>query len=176
LFIGASSLENISKGADVSDLQNIEYSSADAFTKDVESTIEDFVNGKDTQTRIDNKNDAWIFFGKDSEKKKIILVLSEVKGLVFIYDKMVYVVGDDNFVSVSKSGLMVSCSDGKQIVVGKDGILGTDNFLDIGPIVTKSVAGALKGLRGLKSLKSMKHTMRGIPYAWDNVDDFDWVD
>ncbi len=175
LFIGVTSLENISKSADISDIQNQEHSNADDFTKAVESVIEDLVNGKDTQTKIDNKKDTWIFFGKDSEKTKILLVLSEKKGLVFIYGKMVHVVGDDNLVSVSKSGVVVSNSDGKQIIVGKAGIQGLDNFLDIGPIVTRSVAGALKGLKGLKSMKSMRHTMSGFP-SWDNVDDFDWKD
>ena len=175
LFIGATSLENISKGADISDLQNQGYSNTDAFTKEVESTIEDLVNGKDTKTRIDDKKDSWILFGKDSEKKKILLVLSEKKGLVFMYGKMVYVVGDDNFVSVSKSGVVVSNSDGKQIIVGMDGVAGLDNCLDIGPIITKSVSGAMRGLKGLKSMKSMKHTMSGFP-SWDNVDDFDWKD
>ncbi len=176
LFIGVTSLENISKSADISDLQNQEYSNTDAFINAVESTIEDFLNGKDSRTKIDSKKDAWIFFGKDSQKKKILLVLSDEKGLVFIYGKMVHVVGDDKLVSVSKSGVVVSNSDGKQIIVGKSGIVGVDNFLDIGPIVTRSVAGALKGLKGLKSMKSLKHSMRGLPYTWDNVDDFDWDD
>ncbi|MFW9794481.1 MAG: hypothetical protein ACFFEE_09270 [Candidatus Thorarchaeota archaeon] len=176
LFIGAASLENISKSADISDLQNQGYGAPDNFIKEVDSTIEDLVNGKDTETRIDSKKDSWIFFGRDSERKKILLVLSKEKGLVFIYGKMVYVVGDDNLVSVSKSGVVVSNSDGKHIVVSKDGIVGLDNCLDIGPIVSRSVAGAMKGLKGLKSMKSMKHSMRGFPYAWDNVDDFDWKD
>ncbi|MFX1483568.1 MAG: hypothetical protein ACFFCP_10295 [Promethearchaeota archaeon] len=176
LYIGSTSLENISKSADISDLQNQEYSNSDDFISEVESTIEDIVNGKDTETRIDTKKDTWIFFGRDSEKKKILLVLSDTKGLVFIYEKMVYVIGDDNLVSVSKSGVVVSDSDGKQIIVGKDGIQGLDNFLDIGPIVTRSVSSALKGLKGLKSLKSMNRSMGGFPYSWDNVDDFDWDD
>lgn len=175
LFIGPSSLENISKSVDITDLDNQEYSNTDAFTKAVESTIEDLVNGKDTQTRFDGKKENWIFFGKDSSEKKILLVLSEKKGLVFIYGKMVHVVGDDNLVSVSKSGVVVSNSDGKQLIVNKDGIVGLDSFVDIGPIVTRSVAGAMKGLKGLKSLKSMRHTMSGFP-PYDNVDDFDWKD
>lgn len=174
LYIGVTSLENISKNADISDLKGQEYNNTDDFITTVESTIEDFVNGKETQTKIDMKKDTWIFFGKDNTETKILLVLSDRKGLVFIYGKMVHVVGDDNFVSVSKSGVVVSNSDGKQIIVGKGGIIGLDNFLDIGPIVTKSVAEAMKGLKGLKSMKSMKRSMKGFPYAWDNVDDFDW--
>jgi len=172
LFIGPSSLENISKSADNSDLQNQEYSNADAFTKAVDSTIEDLVNNKDTKTRFDIKKETWIFFGKDSSEKKIILVLSEKKGLVFIYGKLVHVVGDDNLVSVSKSGVVVSNSDGKQLIVNKDGIIGLDSCVDIGPIVTRSVSGVMKGL---KSLKSMKYAMSSFP-AYESVDDFDWKD
>lgn len=172
LFIGPSSLENISKSADNSDLQNQEYSNADAFTKAVDSTIEDLVNNKDTKTRFDIKKETWIFFGKDSSEKKILLVLSEKKGLVFIYGKLVHVVGDDNLVSVSKSGVVVSNSDGKQLIVNKDGIIGLDSCVDIGPIVTRSVAGVMKGL---KSLKSMKYAMSSFP-AYESVDDFDWKD
>jgi hypothetical protein len=175
LFIGPSSLENISKSADNSDLQNQEYSNADAFTKAVDSTIENLVNNKDTKTRFDIKKETWIFFGKDSSEKKILLVLSEKKGLVFIYGKLVHVVGDDNLVSVSKSGVVVSNSDGKQLIVNKDGIIGLDSCVDIGPIVTRSIAGAMKGLKSLKSLKSIKYAMSGFP-AYESVDDFDWKD
>ncbi|MGY5863693.1 MAG: hypothetical protein RTV41_03765 [Candidatus Thorarchaeota archaeon] len=177
LFIGPTSLENVSKNADISDIQNQEYSNSDAFTSAVESTIEEMMRGKDSKTRIDNKKETWIFFGKDSSEKKVLLVLSEKKGLVFIYGKMVHVVGEDNLVSVSEAGVVVSNSDGKQLIVNREGIVGLDNYVDIGPIVTKSVAGAmrgLKGLKGLKSMKSMRHYGRGSPY--ESVDDFDWDD
>lgn len=174
LYIGPSSLENISKSADISDLQNQEFSNTDAFTKAVESTIEDIVNGKDSKTNFDRKKETWIFFGKDSSEKKVLLVLSEKKGLVFIYGKLVHVVGEDSLVSVSKSGVVVSNSDGKQLIVNKDGIAGLDSFVDIGPIVTRSVSGAMRGLKGLKSLKSMRTYSRGSPY--ESVDNFDWDD
>jgi hypothetical protein len=175
LFIGPSSLENISKSADNSDLQNQEYSNADAFTKAVEFTIEDIVNNNDTKTRFNRKKETWIFFGKDSSEKKVLLVLSEKKGLVFIYGKLVHVVGDDSLVSVSKSGVVVSNSDGKQLIVNKDGIVGLDSCVDIGPIVTQSVAGAMKGLKSLKSLKSIKYGMSAFP-AFSDLDSFDWDD
>ena len=176
LFIGPSSLENISKNAERSDTQNQGYQDGEAFTKAIETTILDHLNGENKKTKIDSKKDSKIFFGTDSNNKKLLLVLSEEKGLVFTYNKTVFVLGDDNLVSVSKSGVVVSNRDGKQVIVGKSGVVGLDNFLDIGPIVTRSVSSAMRGLKGLKSLKSMKHTMRGFPYAWDNVDDFDWED
>jgi hypothetical protein len=177
LFFGATSLENISKNADISDLQNQEFNSSDAFTKSIESTIEDLMDSKDTRTKFDSKKEAWIFFGKDTSEKKVLLVLSEKKGLVFIYGKLVHVVSEDNLVSVSEAGLVVSNPDGKQLIVNRDGVVGLDSYVDIGPIVTQSVAGAMRGLKGLKSLKSMKsmhHYRRGPPY--ESVDDFDWDD
>ena len=176
LFIGVTSLENISKNAESSDIQKQNFHDATAFTKAIEETIQEHLNGDNKKTKIDNKKDSKIFFGTDSNNKKVLLVLSDEKGLVFTYGKSVFVLGDDNLVSVSKSGVVVSNKDGRQIIVGKGGIVGMDNFLDIGPIITKSVGNAMKGLKGLKSLKSMKHSMRGFPYAWESVDDFDWED
>ena len=176
LFIGASSLENISKNAESSDTQAQGYHDAGGFVQAVETAINDHINGDNKKTKIDGKKDSKIFFGVDSNEKKLLIVISQEKGLVFTYGKSVFVLGDDNLVSVSKSGVVVSNKDGRQIIVGKGGIIGTDNFLDIGPLITKSVTSAMRGLKGLKSLKSMKHSMRGFPYAWDNVDDFDWED
>jgi len=176
LFIGATSLENISKNAERPDTQSQGYQSAESFTKAIEATIHELINGENKQTKIDSKKDSQIFFGTDSNEKKMLLVLSEDKGLVFTYGKSVFVIGDDNLVSVSKSGVVVSSKEGKQIIVGKGGIVGLDNFLDIGPIITQSVTSAMKGLKGLKSLKSMKQTMKGFPYAFDDVDSFDWED
>lgn len=172
LFIGTTSLENISRNADSSDTKKQGFRDSEAFTKEIESTIDEHLNGANKKTKIDTKKDSKIFFGTDSNKKKLLLVLSEEKGLVFTYGKSVFVLGDDSIVSVSKSGVVVSNKDGKQIIVGKGGVVGLDNYLDIGPIITKSVAGAMQGLRGLMSMKSMKHTMG----QWDNVDDFDWED
>ena len=174
LFIGPSSLENISKSAESSDLQNQGFKDIGALTEDIEVTIKEHWNGDDKKTTIDSKEESKILFGKDSEKTKVLLVLSEEKGLVFTHGKIVYVLGDDNMVSVSKSGVVITNSDGRQIIVGKGGIVGLDSFLDIGPIVTKSVAGAMRSLKGLKSMKPMVHSMGCSPY--ENVDDFDWTD
>jgi hypothetical protein len=176
LFIGATSLENISKNADISDLQKQEFNNSDSFTSAVKSTIEDMLNGKDSETRFDKKEDNWIFFGNDHSEKKVLLVMSEKKGLVFIYGKLVHVVGEDNLVSVSDSGVVISNSDGKQLIVNKDGVTGLDHYVDIAPIVTKSVAGAMRGLKGLKGLKSVKTWHPYTRGVYDSVDDFDWED
>lgn len=176
LFIGTTSLENISKNAEGSDTGAQGFHDAGGFVQAIETAIKDHLNGDNKKTKIDSKKDSKIFFGVDTNEKKLLIVVSEEKGLVFTYGKSVFVLSDDNLVSVSKSGVVVSSKEGRQVIVGKGGIIGTDNFLDIGPIVTKSVTSAMRGLKGLKSLKSMKHSMKGFPYAWDNVDDFDWED
>lgn len=174
LFIGPTSLDNISKSAESSDFQNQGFRDVGAFTENIEVTIKDHWNGEDKKTSIDSKEESKIFFGTDSEKTKVLLVLSEEKSLVFTHGKMVYVLGDDNMVSVSKSGVVITDSDGKQLIVSKGGINGLDSFVDIGPMITRSVAGAMKGLKGLKAMKPMMRTVSNYPY--ENVDDFDWKD
>lgn len=174
LYIGPSSLENISKSTESSDLQNQGFQDVGAFTDEIERTVKDQLHGDTTNTRIDNKDESRIFFGTDSETMKVLLVQGKDAGLVFTYDKIVYVIRDDNMVSVSKSGIVVTNREGKQIIVGKSGITGIDGFQDIGPLVSKSVAGAMRGLKGLKAMKPMMRTMSCSPY--ENVDDFDWKD
>ncbi|MGY5859085.1 MAG: hypothetical protein RTU63_06930, partial [Candidatus Thorarchaeota archaeon] len=163
-----------SKSAQTSDIQNTGFNDASAFTEAIESTMDDHFRGENNQTKIDNKKDSKIFFGTDSEKMKVLLVLSQDKGLVFTHGKMVYVVGDDNMVSVSKAGVVITNKDGKQLIVGKGGIGGLDDLVDIGPMVTRSVTSAMKGLKGLKAMKPMMRTVSSYPY--ENVDDFDWKD
>jgi hypothetical protein len=174
LYVGTSSLESISRSADVTDLQNRGFDDAKMFAEEVKSTIKARINGDHGKIRLDSKEQSELLFGLDSSETKLLLVLNRKNNLVFTYGKQVFVLNDDNVVSVNKSGVVISGEDGKQIVVGKDGIYGPDGPLDIGPIVTESVTEAMKGLKGLKSLKSMKKTMREFPYV--NVDDFDWDD
>jgi len=137
LFIGPSSLENISKKAESSDLQNQGFQDIGAFTEDIEVTIKDHWSGDDKKTSIDSKEELKIFFGTDSEKTKVLLVLSKAKDLVFTHGKVVYVIGDDNMVSVNKSGVVITNRDGKQLIVSKGGIRGLDSLDDIGPMVTR---------------------------------------
>ena len=144
------------------------------YKRQIEATMTEHIHGENKQTKIDNKDDSKIFFGTDTEKNKVLLVLSDRKGLVFTHGKLVYVIGDDNMVSVSKAGVVITNKDGKQLIVGKGGIRGLDSYVDIGPIVTRSVGSAMRGLKGLKAMKPMMRTASS--YAYDNVDDFDWKD
>ena len=89
LFIGASSLENISKRAENSDLQKTGFNDTSAFTEAIEVMIKNRIHGENTETKIDNKDDSKIFFGTDTQKTKILLVLGHEKGLVFTHGKQV---------------------------------------------------------------------------------------
>jgi hypothetical protein len=172
LLIGSSSLENISKKAENSDLRNAGFKDTVEFTEAIETFVEDHIKSENRDTKIDNKRDGKLFFGTDSTETRVLLVAGADKGLVFTYGKLVYVVGDDNLVSVSKSGVVITNRDGKQLIVNKDGISGLD--LDLGPIVTRSVAGTMKSLKGLRHMKPMMRAASRFPY--ENVDDFDWKD
>lgn len=175
-FIGPNALESISRAATSEDLQRHDFANEEALVSSIESAIVEQFNGDTKKTKLDKKEKSSIFLGKDSDGKSVVLVMGDDRGLVFTHGKNVFVLGKDNMVSVSRSGVAITNKDGKNLIVGKGGIVGLDNFLDIGPIVTRSVTDAMKGLRGLKSLKSMKRGMKGWPYSWDDVDDFDWDD
>ena len=175
-FIGPNSLESISQEVTTEQLQSQGFADEAALVRTIETAIVEQFNGDTKKTKLDKREKSSIFLGKDSDEKSVVLVMGEDHGLVFTHGKNVFVLGRDNMVSVSRSGVAITSKDGKNLIVGKGGIVGLDNFLDIGPIITRSVTDSMKGLRGLKSLKSMKRSMRGWPYAWDSVDDFDWED
>jgi hypothetical protein len=174
-YVGNHSLEDTSGPATSSHLGAQGFNSAESLVSAVKVAIEDQLNGHKNKTKIDKKPTSKIFLGRDADKKSVVLVI-DGKGLVFTHGKTAFVLGDNNMVSVSKSGVAITNREGKNLIVGKGGIVGLDNFLDIGPIVTRSVSDAMKGLKSLKSMKSMKRSMRGFPYTWDDVDDFDWED
>jgi hypothetical protein len=174
LFIGSAALENISRRAESSDLLAVGFNDDISFTEEIESTISEHIHSDTKETKFDNKRDAKILFGTDPENTKVLLVLSEKDGLVFTHGKHVYVLGDDNLVSVGKSGVVITNRDGKQLIVDKGGIQGVGDYVDIGPIVTRSITGAMKSLKGLKAMKSGMR--KAGSYGYDNVDDFDWKD
>jgi len=174
LFIGSTSLENISRKAENSDLREVEFTDVTTFVNEIENAINEHIHSDTKETKIDNKRDAKILFGTDPTKTKVLLVLSENDGLVFTHGKHVYVLGHDNLVSVGKSGVVITNRDGKQLIVSKGGIQGVGDYVDIGSIVSESITGAMKSLKGLKGMKSGMR--RAGSYGYDNVDDFDWKD
>lgn len=173
LYLGKNDLESLSRPASTEDLKAHEFNDSDAFTKAVNSAIKAEING-DLDRKFDVDTHTCVFIGKDSDNKTVILVVKEGADIVFTHGKTVFVVGKENLVSVSKSGVVITRPGGRDIVIGKGGIHGLDNLVDIGPIVTQSVNQAMDGLRGLKSLKSIKKSRRNHQY--DDLDSFDWDD
>ncbi|MFW9846927.1 MAG: hypothetical protein ACFFD6_09280, partial [Candidatus Thorarchaeota archaeon] len=152
----------------------IGYKSAEDFLSGVESLIKEKVNG-DNKINIEN-HDSRVLIGTGEDEKSIVLVIGHRKDdLVFSYGKNVFVVGDDEMVSIDKSGVRIRGKHGKTLEVTKDGIRGLEGLENLGATIGEAVASAMSGLSSLKPLKSMR-AVRSIPHAWDNVDDFDWDD
>ncbi|NHI83826.1 MAG: hypothetical protein EAX81_05965 [Candidatus Thorarchaeota archaeon] len=173
LYLGVTRLENKSESASENDARALGYGSNDAFVKASMNKIQDQVNG-DHRTSIETGKGS-ILLGKDSDEKSIILVAKDDKELVFIHGKNVFAVGDDNIVSVDKSGVRIRGKHGRDIAVTKDGIVGLEGLAEIGPAIGRAVGEAMRGLSSLGSWTSLK-SVKNAQYAYDNVDDFDWDD
>lgn len=174
LYLGETQIERLSREATDSELSTIGYKSAEDFLSGVESLIKEKVNG-DNKINIEN-HDSRVLIGTGEDEKSIVLVIGHRKDdLVFSYGKNVFVVGDDEMVSIDKSGVRIRGKHGKTLEVTKDGIRGLEGLENLGATIGEAVASAMSGLSSLKPLKSMR-AVRSIPHAWDNVDDFDWDD
>ena len=155
-------------------MSTIGFSGPDRFLSEVDSLIRNKVND-DSKINIEN-HESKVLIGKGEEEKSIVLVVGHrEKDLVFTYGKNVFVVGDDEMVSVDKSGVRIEGKHGKTLSVTKDGISGLEGLENLGETIAAAVSSAMSGLASMKPLKSVK-AVRSIPHAWDNVDDFDWDD
>lgn len=174
LYLGESQIERLSREVTDSELSALGFSGSDDFLGEVESLIKEKVNG-DSKVNVENQ-DSKVLIGTGEDEKSIVLVIGHRKDdLVFTYGKNVFVVGDDEMVSVDKSGVRIRGKHGKNLEVTKDGIRGLDGLEDLGATIGEAVASAMSSFSSLKPLKSMR-AVRSIPQAWDNVDDFDWDD
>ncbi|MHA2141873.1 MAG: hypothetical protein ACXADD_10260, partial [Candidatus Thorarchaeota archaeon] len=174
LFLGETQIERLSREATDPELADLGYSSSESFKNAVESVIQDKVNG-DNKVNVENQ-DCRVLLGTGEDEKSIVLVVSAGKrNLVFSYGKNVYVVGEQEMVSVDKSGVRIEGKHGKTLSVTKDGISGLEGLENLGDVISEAVSGAMSGLASIKPIKSMR-PIRSSSYAWDNVDDFDWDD
>ena len=174
LFLGETQIERISREAKLLEMEHLGYSGSEDFISTVDSIIKNKVNG-DTKVNVENQ-ESNVLIGTGEDEKAIVLVTTEGKeDLVFSYGKNVYVVGEQEMVSVDKSGVRIRGKHGKALSVTKDGITGLECLENLGEIIEEAVSSAMSGLASIKPLKSMK-AIRSIPHAWDNVDDFDWDD
>jgi hypothetical protein len=174
LYLGETQIERLSREATASDLAPLGYDGSDEFLIEVDSLIKDKVNG-DSKINIENQ-ESNVLIGAGEAKKSIVLVVGDRKNdLVFTYGNNVFVVGDNEMVSVDKSGVRIKGKHGKTLSVTKDGISGIEGLENLGETIAEAVSSAMSGLASIKPFKSLK-AVRSIPHAWDNVDDFDWDD
>ncbi|MHA1934277.1 MAG: hypothetical protein ACW97A_03255 [Candidatus Thorarchaeota archaeon] len=171
VFIGRSNLESASDSASNNQLAQAGFKDEAAFKDAVETKLYDMNSGKG-KIELSKSSDSVVFLGQDEGEKKIVLVAKEDK-LVFTYDKMVFTLGGDSMVSVTKSGVVIRGRDCQDLVIDRHGISGLEELRSIGPTVQKAVSEAM---RGIKKFKDVRIVADRFPRAWDNVDDFDWDD
>ncbi|MFX1262914.1 MAG: hypothetical protein ACFFAZ_12570 [Promethearchaeota archaeon] len=174
LYLGEEQIERLSREASVSDLATLGYDGPDGFLVEVASLVKDKVNGE-SKVNLENQKSK-VLIGGGEDMRSIVLVVGDRKNdLVFTYGKNVFVVGDSEMVSVDKSGVRIKGKRGKTLSVTKDGISGLEGLENLGETIAEAVSSAMSSLASVKPFKSLK-AVRSIPYAWDNVDDFDWDD
>ena len=172
VHIGKVELDNASRTGSSETLARVGYTNVESFHDDIESKIGS-INGKDKHERIKLESDGTIFLGMDEQEKKVLLAIKE-DDLVFIYDKRVFVIGEDGkHVSITTKGVAVIEPDGRSIVIGRDGIRGLEgleHLASFGDTISSAIYGGMRGLKGLKGLKALK----GMNGDW--AADFDWAD
>jgi len=172
LFLGETTIEAVSREAEDSDMRDLSFDGTTGFFDAVNTAVKDKVNGQGETHFVQSKGN--VLLGTDIHSKSIVLVI-EGKDLVFVYDENVFSVGQKETVHVDKSGVRIGQREGKALMISKDGIEGLEGLEHVGSIVEAAVSGALSGLSAIKPWKSLK-AVRRVPYAWDNVDEFDWDD
>ncbi|UCE10489.1 MAG: hypothetical protein JSW61_00760 [Candidatus Thorarchaeota archaeon] len=166
-------IEGISSDAREQQVAAFGFNSISEFLKEVARARDEYA-GEHSKTDFERR-DGQIFLGKDEEDIEVILVVRE-RELIFVYDKNVFVIGENGLVSVSGDGVAVTNYDGKTITVTKDGIAGIDGLRDIGPRISRSVGHAMKDLKKLKKLKHIDYSYPRSAGYWDDIDDLDWHD
>ena len=172
LYLGETAIETASGEAKDSDIGSLGFDGTTGFLDAVDVAIQDKVNGHGRTHLV--RSEGEVLLGTDIHSKPIVLVLED-KDLVFVYDENVFSVGGKETVHVDKSGVRIGQREGKTLMISKDGIEGLEGLEHVGSIVEAAVSGALSGLSAIKPWKSLK-AVRRLPYAWDDVDEFDWDD
>ena len=172
IYLGETTIEAVSREANDSDVAYLGFDGAAGFSDTVDVTIKEKVNGQGENHMLQSRGN--VLLGTDIHSKSIVLVV-EAKDLVFVYDKNVFTVGEEETVHVDKSGVRIGQKDRKTLMISEDGIHGLEGLEHIGSFVEAAVSGALSGLSAIKPWKSLK-AVRNLPYAWDDVDEFDWDD
>ena len=95
-----------------------------------------------------------------------------------------FVLGDDNMVSVNESRVSIGGPGQKSIIIDEDGIMGLEELQDIGPAISRAVSSVVRTIPKVtrQVVKDSRipdrrlHRHYGHGDAYDNVDEFDWDD
>ncbi|TFG13733.1 hypothetical protein EU537_05605 [Candidatus Thorarchaeota archaeon] len=172
ILLGSGGLQDLSREASQNDFPIAGHDSAEGFLEHAKSRIHFSINGGKSDISLKR---GMVFLGKSDQHKEIILVV-ETDKLVFVRDELVSVLSDDKLVHVTDSGVEIGGKGRRTLRVGPGGISGIPGLANIGPQISQAVASAMSNLKHLKSLKGLRHTMKKMPHAFDDVDDFDWED
>ncbi|TXT56430.1 MAG: hypothetical protein BAJATHORv1_20019 [Candidatus Thorarchaeota archaeon] len=178
IFLGNSTVEEISKPPLDLDLQKYGFDSSHGFVQSVITRIDKVHDKRESKFQEDDSKEKNILLGNNGNED-IILVPQE-DGLIFIQGKTVYVLNDDKLVSVEGKRIAISSGKGEEIMIDKDGIHGLD-LPDVDEIVRTAMKSAMKGVSaGLKGVgKSIRHIEKRkhrFSSSRDDVDDLDWDD
>ncbi|MFW9933083.1 MAG: hypothetical protein ACFFDR_10545, partial [Candidatus Thorarchaeota archaeon] len=100
LYFGLPEIESLSEDATSDDLYELGYASVDEFQELALKKLHG--NRSDRDSKFNIEGDAGILIGTDEDNTKVILV-AKSDSIVFTYGKRVFVVGEDNLVSVEGS-------------------------------------------------------------------------
>jgi len=172
ILLGSDGLQHISRDSSHNDFPIASYDSAEGFLEQATARIRFSINGGKSDISLKG---GLVFLGKSDQHKEITLVAENDK-LVFVRDEQVSVLSDDKLVHVTDSGVEIGGKGRRTLRVGPSGISGIPGLANIGPQISQAVTSAMSNLKHLKSLKGLRHTMKKMPHAFDDVDDFDWED
>ncbi len=138
-------IEGHSRTAEDEDLPGAGFKGKAEFLAEAASIL-----GQHDQKSGNYEPDGKVFIGRDESDTKIVLVVKEDE-LVLTYGKRVYVVSEDKMVSVGKEGVSVRGSNGKEILVTKNGIQGLEDLENLGERIGDQVERAVS--RSMKKIK-----------------------
>ncbi len=172
ILLGRTGLQDLSRKVSQNDFPIAGYDSAKDFLERATSRIGHSIKGGKSDVSLKG---GLVVLGKSDHHKEITLV-AETDKLVFVRDEQVSVLSDDKLVHVTDSGVEIGGKGRRMLRVGPNGIAGIPGLANIGAQISQAAASALSNLKHLKGLKGLRHTMKKMPHAFDDVDDFDWDD
>lgn len=157
VYIGATTIQNVSGPASDSAINDCGYTDAAAFLHAIDGIIEHRLKGG-RRVQVAKHDDA-ILLGRTEGEKPVTLMIRPSR-LVFTKGSTVFVEEDGRTVSVSESGVAFRNKDGRSLYLGGEGIVGLSELVGIGPMVDKAMR-MMCGAGSLGASRRHDHMMGG---------------